>query len=105
MILLCTLNRYIYALNDPINFVGQGGDVGQVSTQTKGLCDRRSILLGFAYIASVAASLLVALTVTPALCYFLLGESRLVRTSTDSKVVEWPKHRYTAILQWTVPTA
>src|SRR5262249_21871700 len=58
--------------------------------------------LAFAYIASVAASLLVALTVTPALCYYLLGQSRLVRTSTDSKVVEWLKSGYTAILQWTL---
>ena len=57
--------------------------------------------LAFAYIASVAASLLVALTVTPALCYYLLGESRLVRTTTDSKLVEWLKRGYTAILEWT----
>src|SRR5436309_5561359 len=58
--------------------------------------------LAFAYIASVAASLLVALTVTPALCYYLLGESRLVRTTTDSKLVEWLKRRYTRILEWTL---
>src|SRR5215467_10477667 len=58
--------------------------------------------LAFAYIASVAASLLVALTVTPALCYYLLGESRLVRTTRDSKLVEWLKWHYTAILQWTL---
>src|SRR2546425_432651 len=58
--------------------------------------------LAFAYIASVAASLLIALTVTPALCYYLLGESRLVRTTRDSKLVEWLKLHYTAILQWTL---
>ena len=58
--------------------------------------------LAFAYIASVAASLLVALTVTPALCYYLLGESRLVRETTDSRLVEWLKRHYASILQWTL---
>src|SRR5262244_2398577 len=58
--------------------------------------------LAFAYIASVAASLLVALTVTPALCYYLLGRSRLVRETGDSVLVEWLKRHYTKILQWTL---
>ncbi|HYR41500.1 MAG TPA: efflux RND transporter permease subunit, partial [Terriglobia bacterium] len=58
--------------------------------------------LAFAYIASVAASLLVALTVTPALCYYLLGESRLVRETSDSKLVDWLKRHYASILQWTL---
>src|SRR6266699_414907 len=58
--------------------------------------------LAFAYIASVAASLLVALTVTPALCYYLLGRSRLVRETGDSKLVRWLKWIYVRILQWTL---
>ena len=45
--------------------------------------------LAFAYIASVAASLLVALTVTPALCYYLLGRSRLIRETGDSALVRF----------------
>ncbi len=58
--------------------------------------------LAFAYIASVAASLLVALTVTPALCYFLLGRSRLVRETGDSALVRWLKHYYSKTLEWTL---
>src|SRR3989440_6857635 len=58
--------------------------------------------LAFAYIASIAASLLVALTVTPALCYYLLGNSRFLRQTSDSKLVEWLKRHYAAILQWTL---
>jgi CzcA family heavy metal efflux pump len=58
--------------------------------------------LAFAYIASVAASLLVALTVTPALCYYLLGRSRLVRESGDSVLVRWVKRQYSKTLEWTL---
>src|SRR5262247_636978 len=58
--------------------------------------------LAFAYIASVAASLLVALTVTPALCYFLLGRSRLIRETGDSGLVRWLKRYYAKILESTV---
>jgi len=58
--------------------------------------------LAFAYIASVAASLFVALTVTPALCYYLLGRSRLIRESGDSTLVRWLKTSYSKILESTI---
>src|SRR5205807_9475474 len=56
--------------------------------------------LAFAYIASVAASLLVALTVTPALCYYLLGRNEFLREMEDSKLVTWLKRWYGTLLQW-----
>jgi CzcA family heavy metal efflux pump len=58
--------------------------------------------LAFAYIASISASLLVALTVTPALCYYLLGRSKLLREERDSWLVTWLKARYARILAWTL---
>jgi CzcA family heavy metal efflux pump len=58
--------------------------------------------LAFAYIISIAASLVVALTVTPVLCYFLLARSSVVREEKDSRLVAWLKRRYTGILNWTL---
>src|SRR5215471_4179771 len=58
--------------------------------------------LAFAYVASIAASLLVALTVTPALCYYLLGRHTFLRRTGESKLVLWLKRHYTIILQWTL---
>ena len=58
--------------------------------------------LAFAYIASIAASLLVALTVTPALCYYLLGRSRILHQDRDSWLVSWLKARYAKTLDWSL---
>ncbi len=52
--------------------------------------------LGYAYIAAILASLVVALTLTPALCYLLLGRANLV--SEDSPVIHWIKARYVNLL-------
>ena len=54
--------------------------------------------LGLAYIVSLAASLLVALTVSPVLCHLLLPQSRAVREGKEPKVVIWLKSHYAKIL-------
>jgi CzcA family heavy metal efflux pump len=58
--------------------------------------------LAFAYIASIAASLVVALTVTPALCYYLLGQTAFLRETGESRLVQWLKRYYVRILEWTL---
>ncbi|MBC7787360.1 MAG: efflux RND transporter permease subunit [Methylophilaceae bacterium] len=52
--------------------------------------------LGFAYIAAILASLLVALTLTPALCYLLLGHAKL--ESEDSPMIRVIKCGYIKLL-------
>lgn len=54
--------------------------------------------LGFAYITSLTASLLVALTVTPALCLWLLPHSRAVRQGHEPKLTAWLKRAYQPVL-------
>ena len=58
--------------------------------------------LAFAYIISITASLVVALTVTPVLCYFLLTRSQLMKSQGDSYLVSWMKVLYRKILGWTL---
>ncbi|MDQ3749702.1 MAG: efflux RND transporter permease subunit [Acidobacteriota bacterium] len=58
--------------------------------------------LAFAYIISITASLIVALMVTPVLCYFLLGKSKLIHDEKDSRFVAWLKKRYLPVLNWTL---
>lgn len=56
--------------------------------------------LGLAFSVALAASLLVALTLTPALCLLLLPASRTVRTSKDPRLVAWLKRAYSRPLDW-----
>lgn len=55
--------------------------------------------LGVAYLVALSASLIVALTVTPVLCYFLLPKSKGVQAEHEPKFVQWLKARYAPILQ------
>jgi CzcA family heavy metal efflux pump len=50
--------------------------------------------LGFAYVVAIAASLLVAVTVTPALSSFLLPRSRTVAEAHESRLALGLKQRY-----------
>jgi CzcA family heavy metal efflux pump len=54
--------------------------------------------LGLAYIFSVLASLLVALTVTPALCLILLGPKTRVLVKAEPPIVRWLKVGYRRVL-------
>ncbi|MEP7128072.1 MAG: efflux RND transporter permease subunit, partial [Chitinophagales bacterium] len=55
--------------------------------------------LGIAYITSILSSLLVSLTVTPVMCYYLLSKGKLLE-SKDTVVVKWLKKWDEKILTW-----
>ena len=55
--------------------------------------------LGLAYVVSILASLMVAVTVTPVLCAYLLPKARAVLEERESKLVTWLKARYATTLE------
>jgi CzcA family heavy metal efflux pump len=63
-----------------------------------GVEGRLLLPLGFAYVVALAASLAVALTVTPALCALLLPHSRAVAKGEEARLVGWLKQRYEPLL-------
>jgi len=56
--------------------------------------------LAVAFIVSITASLVVALTVTPVLGFYLLSRAKTLRHPGDAFVVAWLKRRYARLLGW-----
>ncbi len=54
--------------------------------------------LGIAYVVSILASLVVAVTVTPVLCYLLLPGTKAVTVGEEGRLVRWLKSRYEGLL-------
>ena len=55
--------------------------------------------LGVAYVVSLAASLFVAVTVTPVLCSFLLPRSKAISNAHEPRFAVWLKQRYEPLLE------
>jgi CzcA family heavy metal efflux pump len=64
-----------------------------------GLEGRMLAPLGLAYIVAIAASLVVAVTVTPALCAYLLPRARSLGAE-EGPVLRWLQVRYQPLLLW-----
>jgi len=68
----------------------------------EGIEGRLMIPLGFAYVVALAASLLVAITVTPVLAVLLLPKAAVVRRSDEPRFGHWLKERYRRLLVRTI---
>lgn len=64
-----------------------------------GMEGRMLIPLGIAFIVALFASTIVALTLTPVLCSYLLAKTQ-TKEQTDARVVVWLKQHYSKALNW-----
>ena len=58
--------------------------------------------LGFAYITALFASLVVALTVTPVLCSYLLPRAKAVMKRDDPALIRFLKKLYRPLIRWSL---
>jgi len=65
-----------------------------------GVAGRLFAPLGYSYILAILMSLLVALTLTPALCHLLLN--RDLPVALDPPLIKWIKPVYTQALNWVI---
>ncbi|NOR72150.1 MAG: MMPL family transporter [Methylomarinum sp.] len=66
-----------------------------------GVAGRLFSPLGVSYILAILMSLLVALTLTPALCFLFLGNnSKSFNETQEPPLIKWIKPRYQAVLHW-----
>ncbi len=57
--------------------------------------------LGISFIVALIASTIVALTVTPVLCSFLLGDKKAMQTlENEPKFSKWLRNGYERVLEW-----
>jgi len=65
-----------------------------------GMEGRMLVPLGVAFIVALFASTLVALTLTPVLCSYLLGDHQKQGELTEARLVVWLKRHYRTALEW-----
>lgn len=65
-----------------------------------GMEGRMLVPLGVAFIVALFASTLVALTLTPVLCSYLLGNSQKQGELKEARLVVWLKRHYRTALEW-----
>ena len=58
--------------------------------------------LGIAFITALFASTLVALTLTPVLCSYLLGGDKSDKSGKDPAIVRWLQKVYNVALEWVI---